>query len=442
MPVYALMLAAVFILRTIQAKRGLKKLELFISLAFTFVTMAFLGVTGYLLYWPFYASYQQLYVNGPGLVGQGTTLSDYLTISGLWIFLALSFFLLELYLWWSRARVSRSGNLDVAGYKVTPVPAWQVAGYLLLCGVVLTFAVLLGLKMLLLLLIVLGVFLFVMWGRDRDILHLKDPNVESASTFIYLLLLMGFCISLGVEIVYIRDFLDGGNYERMNTVFKFSMQAWLCFGVGGALAVERLWNYLRGLVRQAWLLIFALLLLGCSVFLPLGTLSRIDDHQVWAAAILPVKSASYIPTLDGFAFARSWYPGDAKAINWLNENVTGSPIILEASAPISYQWFSRVSVFTGLPDVLGWADHEDEQRYNYQPLNRMTDIGIIYTTPDPAQAIELLYYYHVRYIYVGELEREAYAQQSTAGLDKFDRMVGNALRLVYRSDGVTIYEVL
>jgi YYY domain-containing protein len=315
--------------------------------------------------------------------------------------------------------------------------------------------VLLGLKMLLLLLIVLGVFLFVMWGRDRNILHLKDPNVEaeltgplewsavnSASTFIYLLLLMGLCIGLGVEIVYIRDFLDGGAYERMNTVFKFSMQAWLCFGVGGALAVERLWNYLRGLVRQAWLLIFALLLLGCSIFLPLGTLSRIDDHQVWATAIRPVQSASYIPTLDDFAFARSWYPGDAKAINWLNENATGSPIILEAAAPISYQWFSRVSVFTGLPGVLGWADHEDEQRYNYQSLNRMADIGIIYTTSDAAQAIELLYYYHVRYIYVGELEREAYAQQSTAGLDKFDDMVGSTLRLVYRFDGVTIYEVL
>jgi uncharacterized membrane protein len=72
----------------------------------------------------------------------------------------------------------------------------------------------------------------------------------------------------------------------------------------------------------------------------------------------------------------------------------------------------------------------------------MTDIGIIYTTPDTAQAIELLYYYHVRYIYVGELEREAYAQQSTAGLDKFDKMVGSTLRLVYRLDGVTIYEVL
>jgi YYY domain-containing protein len=438
MPVYALILAGVLILRTVQAKRGIKKLEFFISLAFTFVAFAILGLVGYLLYWPFYASYQQLYVNGLGLVSQGTTLSDYLTICGLWIFLTLSFFLLELYRWWAQVRASRSGNLDAASYKIAEVSVRQVAGYLLLCGIVLSFAALLGLKILLLVLIILGGFLFIMWGKKSGVLQPKNP----ASTFTYLLLLMGLCISLGVEIVYIRDFLDGGNYERMNTVFKFSMQAWLCFAVGGALVVQRLWNDLRGIVRQTWLVLFSLLALSCSVFLPLGTLSRIDDHQLWAVASAPTQNADYSPTLDGFAFARAWYAGDARAISWLNEHITGSPIILEAATPVSYQWFNRISVFTGFPDVLGWADHEDEQRYNYQPVNRMTDIGIIYTTPDTAQAIELLYYYHVRYIYVGELEREAYAQQSTAGLDKFDKMVGSTLRLVYRLDGVTIYEVL
>ncbi len=318
--------------------------------------------------------------------------------------------------------------------------------------------------MVLLLLIVLGAFLFIMRSRNVQVLRLKHSLLEESSAkpsgveahhrglpggvadgtvnFTYLLLLMALCISLGIEIVYIRDFLDGGDYERMNTVFKFSMQAWLCFAVGGALVVQRLWNYLRGFLKQSWFLIFALLLLGCSVFLPLGTLSRIGDHQVWAAAIPPAQSARYTPTLDGFAFARAWYLGDAQAISWLNENITGSPVILEAAAPVSYQWFNRVSVYTGLPDVLGWEDHEDEQRYNNQPLNRMADIDIIYTTPDPAQALELLYFYHVSYIYVGELERQAYAQQSTAGLDKFDRMVGSTLRLVYRSNGVTIYEVM
>src|SRR5579884_344416 len=354
---------------------------------------------------------------------------------------------------WVWASASRSGGLIIGNSKFKGFPAQQqVAGYLLLCGVVLTFAALLGLKIVLLLLIVLGAFLFVMQVRDAPFLGVTNAasikksfelrSLDFQSQYTYLLLLMALGIGLGVEIVYIRDFLDGGDYERMNTVFKFSMQAWLCFAVAGASVVQRLWSYLRGFLKQAWFLIFALLLLGRSVFLPLGTLSRIADHRAWAAASPPAQSATYTPTLDGFVFARSWYPGDAQAISWLNENITGSPVILEAAAPVSYAWFNRVSVYTGLPDVLGWVDHEDEQRYNNQPLNRMTDIGIIYTTPDPAQALELLYYYHVRYIYVGELEREAYAQQSTAGLDKFDAMVGSSLRLVYRSNGVTIYEVM
>lgn len=59
-----------------------------------------------------------------------------------------------------------------------------------------------------------------------------------------------------------------------------------------------------------------------------------------------------------------------------------------------------------------------------------------------ALAITLLRYYHVRYIYVGDLERQTYAQQTTTGLDKFDQMVDHTLRIVYRAQGVTIYEVL
>jgi uncharacterized membrane protein len=195
-------------------------------------------------------------------------------------------------------------------------------------------------------------------------------------------------------------------------------------------------------LRRAWLIVFALLIVANSLFLSLGTLSRIHDHQVWALGQPPVLSAGYTPTLDGEAFIHAWYPGDAEAIAWINENIAGSPVILEAAEPYSFSWFARVSVYTGLPGVLGWPDHVAEQRYSEQVLNRMTDVGIIYTTPDPNQANQLLRFYHVRYIYVGELEREAYVAQSPIGLDKFDRMVGSSLRVVYRHDGVTIYEVL
>jgi YYY domain-containing protein len=437
MPVYALILGVALILHKLQEQRGKPKSDLSISLTFTLISFVLLCGLGYLFYWPFYASYQQLFVDGLGLVSKGTGLSDYLTISGLWIFITLSFFLFELFRWWMRMADLKASPQRINTLALGKLPARYLVAYILLCGIVLTFAALLGLKILLALLIVLGVFLFVVRFRDTSF-----SKFDAETRFTYILLLAGLCISLGLEIVYVRDFLDGGDYDRMNTVFKFSLPAWLCFAIGGALAVQRLWNLLRGYVRKVWMVFFFLLVLGGSVFLVAGTAARIQDHQVWVDAQPPVQSANYLPTLDGLAFIHAWFPGDADAIAWLNANVAGSPVILEAAAPVSYQWFNRISIYTGLPDVLGWADHVGEQRYSNQPLNRMTDIGIIYTTPDAVQATVLLRYYHVRYIYVGALERQTYAQQSTAGLDKFDRMVGSTLRVVYRSNGVTIYEVL
>lgn len=258
----------------------------------------------------------------------------------------------------------------------------------------------------------------------------------------YLFLLLGLCITLGQEVVYVRDFLDGGDYYRMNTVFKFSMSAWLLLALGGALVVHQLWHSLSGLVKQGWLACLVVLMAGCSIFLTQGVAARIADHQVWIEVQPPVQSASYLPTLDGFAFVRAWYPADAQAISWLNEHVSGSPVILEATPPVSYQWYNRVSIFTGLPDVVGWSDHEAEQRYGSQPSNRVADVTIIYTTADAGLALELLHYYHVRYIYVGPAEQELYGSQPTHGLSKFDTMVGSALRVVYRANGVVIYEVV
>jgi uncharacterized membrane protein len=179
-------------------------------------------------YWPFYATYQQLYVNGLELVNKGTGLNDYLTISGLWIFITLSFFLLELYRWLIRLRNSRASVQGRNTLAIGVSPVGHVMGYLLLCALIITIAALLGLKILLALLIVLGVFLCFV--RMRDI---RLSKFDAETRFTYILLLAGLCISLGLEIVYVRDFLDGGDYERMNTVFKFSIQAWLCFAIGG-----------------------------------------------------------------------------------------------------------------------------------------------------------------------------------------------------------------
>ena len=429
MPVYALLTAAALLIRTVVDSRGWSARARAASVLVALLIYISLCGLAYLFYLPFYASYQQLYVNGLGLVSLATKLSDYLTINDLWIFLTVSFFMLELYRWWMRRLAAKDGASGQGLSFARRAVARRVCGYVLLCAVVLACAALLGLKALLVTLIAAGVFLLV--GQ-------RDPRTR----FICLLLVAGLCISLGLEIVYVRDFLDGGIYERMNSVFKFSLQAWFCFAVGGALAAQRLWKHLAGFARRAWLAALVLLVISNSLFLSLGTLARIHDHQRWVQGQPPVFSADYTPTLDGAAFIHAWYPGDAAAIAWMNQYIAGSPVILEAIEPYSFSWFARVSVYTGLPDVLGWPDHVAEQRYSEQVLNRMADVGIIYTTPDPNQANQLLRFYHVRYIYVGELEREAYASQSTTGLDKFNRMVGSGLRIVYRQYGVTIYEVM
>ncbi len=413
MPVFALLLATALIVRTLYEKRREPKLEKVIALGFTVVGIAIICGLGYLLYWPFYQWYEQLYVNGLGQVSQPTGLNYWLTIFGFWLFLALSFMLFELYRWWSTTHNFQASTMPTAR---------RVAGYLLFCAVALTFLALLGVRILLLSLILLGGFLAINFllqyiaPRFAVKATILPPAATSTSktskftsqfdltlSFTFLALLMGLCITLGQEIVYIRDFMDGGAYYRMNTVFKFSMPAWLCFGVGGALAVQHVWRYLGGFVKRVWSVALVLLVLSCSVFLVEGTAARIGDHQLWAQISPPTYSANYTPTLDGFAFVRSWYPGDAQAITWLNEHVSGSPVILEGAAPASYQWYNRVSVYTGLPDVLGWPDHEEEQRYADQALSRANDINTIYSTPATGTAISLLRFYHVHYIYVGAL---------------------------------------
>ncbi len=101
-------------------------------------------------------------------------------------------------------------------------------------------------------------------------------------------------------------------------------------------------------------------------------------------------------------------PDDYLAISWLNDNITGTPVILEANGD-SYSDYERVSVATGLPTVLGWYVHEWLWRGSTELIDkRAADIQSIYTSSDTELVQSLIDKYQIEYIYVGKLERDKY----------------------------------
>jgi len=247
---------------------------------------------------------------------------------------------------------------------------------------------------------------------------LRSPGLHRVARFSLMLVAAGGVMTLVPEYVYLKDVFG----LRLNTVFKFYFQAWVLWAVAASGAVyaivlgeERLRSTGRALFG-AWLA----LVIGLGLLYPL--LAIPDRVQEYPEA----------PTLDGTAYQAAEHPADYAAIQWLNENVTGAPVILEKPGG-SYDYAGRVSAQTGLPTLLGWAGHEHQWRGNTLVQDeRRRVIEELCQTTDFQRTLTLLNEYDITYVYVGPLEREACAP----GLEKLDWLMD----VVYDRDGVTIYK--
>ncbi|MGE0827634.1 MAG: DUF2298 domain-containing protein [Candidatus Binatia bacterium] len=257
--------------------------------------------------------------------------------------------------------------------------------------------------------------------------------------FVSGLMRLGLAIGAGVDVMTVN-----GDIGRMNTVFKFYLQAWTLLGIASAYLVWRFVSAgmfsLRGLSigRGLWLSGVTVLCLGVLIYPVLGTPARLHDRF----------TASYYG-LDGLAYMRDATHEeksqsmalryDLAAIQWLQQNVKGSPVIVEGVAD-PYRWGSRIAINTGLPTVVGWDWHQRQQRMKYANAvaERRRAVEEIYSTTDPRAAIRLLRKYQATYLYVGALER---IQYSPAGIAKFAHMQAQGIVPVYTNDEVTIYKL-
>lgn len=186
--------------------------------------------------------------------------------------------------------------------------------------------------------------------------------------FVCGMIVVGFLMIIAPEIFYVRDIYTGG-YLRANTMFKFCYAAFIILSMAMAYAIIRLF-WIVGKSGDYNNVAYALTIAFCVLMIIPAhyTLTSLEQRSG------DLKKNNF-KTLDGTAYLDTYESGDVAklgepnmlayrdAINWLNNNVSGSPVILE-SFGLSYTDYNIVSAYTGLPTVRGWQTHEQLWRFH------------------------------------------------------------------------------
>ncbi len=245
----------------------------------------------------------------------------------------------------------------------------------------------------------------------------KYKNTEELNNHfpILLLILLGTGLCIIPEFIYLRDVFG----TRMNTIFKFYFQTWIIWGIASAAGIVIFWNKIENRFRNnafRYLSIIGLLFCLIYPFFAIGTKTNNFNPGNW--------------TLDGNDYLKRSNSDEYQAIKWLSNASFG--VIAEAVGG-SYSGSARISSLTGLPTVLGWPGHELQWRGGMNEMgSREGDIETLYTTRDWITAQSILSKYHIRYIYIGNLERARYILDENKFQQNMALVFNNASVSVYR----------
>jgi YYY domain-containing protein len=437
-------------------------------------TAAVLLIAAQVLYQPYHYWYGLGYEQAELWRGSKTPLIDYITVHGLPLFLLTAWLAWETRQWLAQTPLTALNRLRPH--------LGAISGLLLFWFSITVVFLVLGYPIMLLVLPLMG-WIGVLLFRPRQ---------PVGKQVILVMVGVGLALTALVELVVLQ-----GDISRMNTVFKFYLQVWELFNLAAAvvfvLVLIDLDSWKDGW-RWLWTTVGVGLIFAALLYPLMGSMAKIRDRM----------TATAPNSLDGMTFMsythRYFELGDEldlsqdyDAIRWMQDNIAGTPVIVEANVP-EYRWGSRYTIYTGLPGVLGWRWHQFQQRVSVGTNGvdlRLFDITSFYLSQSETEALKFLDQYDVRYIVVGALERTYYEAVEpcweigdgfgitcdlrgypmgmpstydvspslctslesdnptagmrcpTLGLEKFERMVESALlEVVYYNAGTTIYEVV
>lgn len=219
----------------------------------------------------------------------------------------------------------------------------------------------------------------------RDALRQEDGPLAFAS----FLLLLAVAIIVGCELIHFKDSY-GQDLHRMNTIFKFYLQAWPLLAVAAAVLAERAWRA-GGRGSRAFRAVLTLAAFLALLYPLNATVSRF-------------RQSEGAPSLDARAPFERRAPADAAAVAFLEKNAPRGSVVMEATGN-PYSDYARISSHTGIPTVLGWGNHEGLWRGNDPEVaERERAVRAFYEAPDPPSAYAILKRFGVTHVVVGPLE--------------------------------------
>ena len=245
-------------------------------------------------------------------------------------------------------------------------------------------------------------------------------HIPHTDFFVLILLAVSTILIFIPEVIYLKDIYIA-SYHRANTIFKLTYQAFMMYSISiGYIIVRVLPSLKKGFLKLLLVTGYWSLVAGLMVY-PFFSLK-------------PYYGLKTYRGLYGLNFIKQLYPDNYQVILWLNDNVSGQPVILEAAGD-SYTDYNQISMATGLPTIEGWLVHEWLWRGGYdEPGKRAGEVQQIYEG-DQITAKPLLTKYDVNYVIVGKLEREKYPKINE---DKFNYLG----KVVFKSGKTKVFKIL
>ena len=301
--------------------------------------IAVVGIVGYVVYLPFHANFE-LFNNGIEPSKFQTALWRYLAIHAFFVFAIGSWLLVE----WQRGTFRFRSILEKIrtefGYPNWAPSLITIAFLVVWLAVVVSYPNFIT--------VVATLSGAAILGLTGLLAYLRRHPEQRYIIVTVGLVLMSLFIAAGVDLITVKN-----DIGRQNTIFKFYIQAWWLLAIAATFAVWRLWDVGAFVTKQmsglkiVWLSTFGVLAVGVMIYPVMATDVRLDD-----------RFNDIGPGVDGEAYMDSGvyttrgveieFASDLPGIEWLRENVDGSPVVVEAQWDL-YTWANRVSIYTGLP---------------------------------------------------------------------------------------------